>query len=199
VRPDSASMTGDRWVVLGISGAGKSTLARALAQARAVPHVELDALYWGPQWTPTEQPVLRERAAAAVRAAAWVVDGNYSSLRDIVWPRATTLVWLNYPFRVVLWRVFLRCIRRIALREVLWHGNRESFTRTFCSRESILWWVVTAYHRRQREFAQLKASGAFPHLTWIELRRPAQAKALLDAVRRGDPMRANAAGGTSQT
>lgn len=176
---------GSRIVVLGISGAGKSTMARALAQALAVPRVELDALFWGPHWTPTPANLFRALAAEAVSGPAWVVDGNYSSVRDLVWPRATTLVWLNYPLWLVLWRVFRRCVRRIASREVLWHGNRESFIRTFCSRESILWWVLTAYHRRQREFAQLKTSGAFPHLAWIELRSPGQANALLQDLQEG--------------
>jgi adenylate kinase family enzyme len=174
---------GPRCVVLGISGAGKSTFASALAGTLHVPHIELDALFWGPGWAPKPTAVFRELTAAAVEPRTWVVDGNYSAVRDIVWPRATTLVWLNYPLWLVLWRVLRRTLRRVATREPLWHGNRESFVRTFFSRESILWWVLTAYHRRQREFRHLKDSLAHPDLDWIELRRPSQANALLQSVR----------------
>src|SRR5436305_799712 len=44
-----------RLVVVGTSGSGKTTLAREIARRRALPHVELDALHWGPNWT--EPPV----------------------------------------------------------------------------------------------------------------------------------------------
>lgn len=165
-----------RVVVLGMSGAGKSSLARELATKLAVPHVELDALFWGPNWKPKPAATFRELTHAAVTAPGWVVDGNYSSVRDIVWPRATIAVWLNFPLRVVLWRVFWRTMRRLLGREALWHGNRESFRRTFLSRDSILWWVITAHGRRRREFSLLRDSAQFQNLKWVEIRWPAQVK-----------------------
>lgn len=168
-----------RVVVLGMSGAGKSSLARQLATKLAVPHVELDALFWGPEWTPKPAATFRELTHAAVSAPGWVVDGNYSSVRDIVWPRATIAVWLNLPFPIVLWRVFWRTMRRLLRREALWHGNRESFPRTFLSRESILWWVITAHGRRRREFALLRDSAQFQNLKWVELRCPAEVEGFL--------------------
>ena len=79
----------------------------------------------------------------------------------------------------MLWRVFARTVRRIVTGQVLWQGNRESIRRSFFSRESILLWVLTAYHRRQRELGQLRRTGAFPHLAWIEVRDPAEARAIV--------------------
>jgi hypothetical protein len=96
-----------------------------------------------------------------------------------VWPRAGAVVWLNYSFATVLWRVFVRSLRRMATKKVLWNGNRESFRRTFLSRDSILLWVISAYHRRRREYAALRASGAFAEIEWIELRRPAETNRFL--------------------
>ena len=73
-----------RVVVVGSTGSGKSTLAGELARRLGAPHVELDALYWDPGWTPAPRPVLMERADAAMPLdGRWVVDGNYRSMRDI--------------------------------------------------------------------------------------------------------------------
>ena len=75
--------------------------------------------------------------------------------------------------------MFVRSLRHLAVRKVLWNGNRESFRRTFLSRDSILVWVITSYRRRRRDYATLKAGGAFPNVEWIELRRPAEADRFL--------------------
>lgn len=182
--PDSYNQAFEqhRFVVLGMSGAGKSSLARALAIRLRAPHVELDELFWGPEWTPKPAATFRELTRAAVSAPTWVVDGNYSSVRDIVWPRADVAVWLNFPLWLVLWRVFWRTAHRLRTREALWHGNRESFRRTFSSRESILWWVVTAHAKRRREFSLLRNSRQFPNLKWVEIRWPRQAEAFIRAL-----------------
>lgn len=171
-----------RVLVIGSSCAGKSSFARALAQSSGLPHVELDQLFWGPNWTAKPTREFRALAEAAAAGERWVVDGNYSAVRDILWPRATAVIWLNYGFGVVLWRALRRTVARNITRQALWHGNRESFKRSFLSRESILVWVATTFRKRQRQFAALRASGAFTHLTWIEFDRPAQARQFLRSV-----------------
>jgi ABC-type dipeptide/oligopeptide/nickel transport system ATPase component len=40
-----------RIAVVGTTGSGKTALARRISQWLDIPHVELDALYWGPHWT----------------------------------------------------------------------------------------------------------------------------------------------------
>jgi adenylate kinase family enzyme len=171
-----------RVVVIGMSGAGKSTVARRLAQLLELRHIELDALYWGPQWTP--RPAFPDAVQAALQADGWVVDGNYGSVRDLVWPRATALVWLNLPFTRVLWQVVGRTLHRARTREVLWSGNRESWRRTFFSRESILWWVLTMHHRRRREHAARRDAAGPEGPVWIELRSPRQIEAWLRTLER---------------
>jgi len=168
-----------RVAVIGISGAGKTTLARALAHRLACTHIELDALHWGPGWEPQSPADFKGAVAEAAAGERWVSDGNYSSVRSVLWPRATLVVWLNLPFHVVLWRVLLRTLGRVFSSESLWHGNRESLGRSFLSRESILWWVITTYRRRRRDFTALRASGAFPHLSWLELRGAREVRELL--------------------
>ena len=172
----------ERVVVVGTSCSGKSTLARQLARSLESPHVELDGIHWMSGWR--ERPVaeVRRLAVAAAAAERWVMDGNYSVVRDIVWGRATAVVWLNYPFRVVLWRALYRTTRRVVTREELFSGNREGFRQSFLSRDSIILWAITSHRRVRREYRQILDGGDYPHLQVIELRRPAEAEALVAAL-----------------
>lgn len=154
-----------------MSGAGKSTLAAALAARLDVAHTELDALFWGPSWEPSAPSDFRDAVDHAAGAAGWVIDGNYSLVRPLVWPRADAIVWLNLPFALVFGRVFARTARRVFRRELLWGTNRESLFRTFFHHESILWWVLSAYRRRRRQMSALMGSPDYPHAKWLEMRR----------------------------
>ena len=169
----------ERVVVVGTSCSGKTTLARQLARVLGVPHVELDGIHWMPGWQ--ERPVeeMRRMAGEVAAGERWVMDGNYRAVRDIVWGRATAVVWLNYPFRVVLWRCLSRTIRRAITREVLFSGNRESFRMSFLSRDSIIRWVISSHGPLRREYRRLLDDGDFPHLRVVELSGPAEAEALV--------------------
>jgi len=171
-----------RIVVVGTSGCGKTVLARRLARSLGHSYVELDELFWGPRWTPKPEAEFRRLVEAAASAPRWVADGNYGRVRDILWPRATTIVWLNYSFPRVLLRALRRTLGRVITREPFWHGNKESLRLAFFSRKSILLWVISTFHRRRKELADLRASGKYPHLSWIELRRPADAEPYLRSL-----------------
>ena len=101
IQSDEFTAQMPRIVVIGTSCSGKTTFARKLAQRLKTQHIELDAIHWKPNWTPTAREEFRSLAQEAVASEAWVIDGNYRAVRDIVWARATTLIWLNYPFRVI--------------------------------------------------------------------------------------------------
>ena len=160
--------------MVGTSSVGKSTLAASIAQLLKVPHVELDALHWEPNWTEAPIEVLRERVRAAIAGDAWVVDGNYAKVRDLVWGRADAIVWLDLPLRTILWRYLRRTSRRVVRREELWNGNRERLSSQIFSRESLLWWILSTYRRRRREYPPLLA--ARPELVAIRLRSARAAK-----------------------
>src|SRR5262245_27291374 len=86
-----------RIAVVGTTGSGKTTLARRLAERLGVPHIELDSLFWGPDWTPVAADVFLSRIRSAIAAERWVSDGNYVGSTDaMLWTAADTLVWLDY-------------------------------------------------------------------------------------------------------
>jgi adenylate kinase family enzyme len=170
--------------VVGTSAAGKTTFARALAGLLDVQCVELDALHWEADWTEAPEPVMRQRVTDATAGEAWVVDGNYSAVRDIVWGRGQAVVWLDFPLRTVLWRYAARTQRRIRTGEELWPGtgNRESLSTQLLSRHSLLLWILSTYHRRRRDYPRLLA--AYPGLAAIRLRSPDAADNWLRALKR---------------
>lgn len=169
----------DRIVVVGTSCSGKTTLATELAARAGAPHIHLDALYWLSEWRPRPLEEFRELVGEAVSGDRWVADGNYGSARDLVWTRATAVVWLNYPFRIVMTRALRRTIGRVIRGEELFAGNRETVRKAFLSRDSILLWVLKTHGRNRREYRGLLDSDAFPGLTAIELRHPAETQRFL--------------------
>jgi adenylate kinase family enzyme len=150
-----------RVVVVGASGSGKSVLARELATRLVVPHVDLDALHWGPNWTPTPTQTLRPRVEAAIAGDGWTVSGNYSALRDSIWPRADTLIWLDYPMPIVMWRVLQRTVRRCITKELLWSDNLETWRKSFFDRDSIIVWAWTTWRKPRRDYPKLFRSPAY--------------------------------------
>ena len=180
--PDHPTRCGRRIHVVGTTGSGKTTLARRISRCLGIPHVELDALYWGPDWTPVPTELFRERTAQALSGEAWVVDGNYSKVRDIVWSRADTIVWLDYPLPVIMWRLVRRTFRRVVMREELWGGNRERWRAQFFSRDSLFLWALRTYGRRRREYPALFSQPEHAHLTIVHLRRAKDAEAWLSAL-----------------
>lgn len=172
----------DRIAVVGTSGSGKTTLARRLAERLGFEHVELDSLHWGPDWTPTPRDLFRVRVAEALGGETWTTDGNYSSVRDIVWIRADTVVWLDYSLAVVMGRVTWRTIRRSALREELWSGNRERIGTALMSRDSIILWALNSYRRRKREYPVLLGQPEYAHLRVVRLASPRAAEAWFNGL-----------------
>jgi adenylate kinase family enzyme len=177
-------LVGQRIVVVGTSGSGKTTLARRLSRALRIPHVELDALHWEPNWVEAPDEVFRERVIKALKGDTWIVDGNYSKVRDIIWSRADTVVWLDYSLPVMLWRLTLRTFRRVFHKVELWGGNRESLRTALFSKDSLFLWVLTTYKRRRREYPQLLAKPEHAHLCRVHLTSPRAADAWLDRVKR---------------
>src|ERR1700689_1509181 len=108
-----------RVAVVGNSGSGKTTLAAAVAQTLGVPHLELDSVFQQPGWKPLDKDLFRVRVAEFAAGDGWVIDGNYSSVQDLVWQRADTVLWIDLPRRTVMRQLVRRTLRRMVTREEL--------------------------------------------------------------------------------
>ena len=171
-----------RTAVVGASGSGKTTLARALAQRLGARHIEFDSLYWEANWQPAPVDVFRARVEPALARPAWVTDGNYSKVRDLVWRRATALVWLDYPLPLVLWRLARRTLTRAVTREPLWNNNRERLSEQLFSRDSIFLWALQSHPRHRRQYPELLALPEYTHLTVVRLHGPHETQRWLDGL-----------------
>lgn len=164
-----------KWVVIGTTGSGKSTLAEALAARLPGDFIELDALHWEPSWQEAPDDVFRARVAGHLSASqAWVVAGNYSTTRDLVWPQAQAVIWLDYPLWTIFWRLTRRTFRRWWTQELLWGKNRENLFHhlKLWSEESLFHWLFKTYWRRKREYPQLLALPEYKHLVLFHFSSP---------------------------
>jgi adenylate kinase family enzyme len=171
-RPDLA-----RVVVVGTSCSGKTTFGRRLASLVDSPFIELDSLYWGPAWT--RRPEFQTDVHAVVEQPRWVIDGNYSAVRDAIWRRSTAIVWLDYSFARVFSRALVRTARRIMSREQLYGGNRETIRTALLDRDGVPWWVIRTHGRRRREYPAFLGRPEYAQATVVRLDRPAAAEAFL--------------------
>ncbi|MBI4790230.1 MAG: AAA family ATPase [Chloroflexi bacterium] len=179
-----------RILIVGTTGSGKTTLARKLAQRLGYPHIELDALFWEPNWAQADYDVFRERVSKATEGECWIADGNYTSkARDILWGRGDTVVWLDYGLARIMWQLVTRTLRRVMRREALWNENRESLREQLFTRDSLFLWALKTQPMFRRHFRFLLTQPEFAHLRVVQLGSPREtAKWLksLDADERGE-------------
>lgn len=177
-----------RIVVIGTTSSGKSTLAKQIADTFGFDFIELDALHWEPNWKMAEIEVFRERVREAIQSTGWVVAGNYSKVRDLIWSRAELIIWLDYPFHIVFWRLLTRTIRRGWTQEELWNGNREKFWwhLKLWSEESLFHWLFKTYWRRKREIPALLSRPEYQHIRSIHFKHPKETERWLETLQ-SDP------------
>lgn len=173
-----------RIIVVGTTGSGKTTMAGRIAARLHIPHIELDALHWGPNWSHATDDELRDRVDAATRQENWVLDGNYSVTREVTWPRAQVVVWLDYPFWTIFRQLWRRIWKRWWTKELLWGNNREQLLVHFklWSDESLITWLFKTYRRRKRQYPLLFAKPEHAHLEIIHLKTPGEAETWFNSL-----------------
>jgi adenylate kinase family enzyme len=166
-------------LVIGSGGAGKSTFARRLGEILRIEVIHLDALYWHAGWIETPKPEWAETVAELVKRDAWVMDGNYSGTFDIRIKACDTLIFLDMPRLLCLWRVVRRwLVYRHTTRPDMAAGCNEKIDWEF-----ILW--VWNYPKANRPVVlELMRENAASKKV-IRLRSHAEAQKYLSNVRDG--------------
>ena len=174
---------GRRIVVYGPTGSGKTTVASRLARSLGLPHIELDALFWTPNWVGRPWEEFRAEVSAALDRCpdGWVIDGNYHRVRDLTLPLADTVVWLRLPLWVAFRWLWKRTISRAWKRELLWGTNRESWRLIFLSRDSLLLYQLTHW-RRTHERTRQDLEQVHHKATVIELHSVAEIENFLTSL-----------------
>ena len=135
-----------RVLVIGTGGSGKSTLARRLAERTALPLIHLDAHYWRPGWEPTPPDEWQAKVQQFLAGQTWIIDGNYGGTLDLRLAACDTVIFLDLPRILCVWRVLKRQVRYLGrTRPELSPGCPERLSWEF------LTWIWTYPSRRRRD------------------------------------------------
>ena len=156
-------------MVIGCAGSGKSTLARQLAGLTGLPLVERDGL--GAEGSAGYLSAIAEMAARP----RWILDGAPYYADELVYSAADTVVFLDYPKTVVLWRVLRRTARVEALRRPV-GAHRPQGLSALGDREHPLRWAWTSHADRHREGLALMARPDLVQAEILRFTRPAMAR-----------------------
>ena len=100
-----------RILVIGSGGSGKTTVARQLAERLRLPLIHLDAHFWHPGWIETPNAEWDEQIRRFIAEPSWVIEGNYGRTLDVRLAACDTVVFLDMPRHVCIWRIIKRRFR----------------------------------------------------------------------------------------
>lgn len=137
-------------MVIGVgAGVGKSTFARRLGELTEIEVTHLDRLFWRPGWVEAPLEEFREAQQQVVEKENWIIEGNYTGTIAIREPLADTIIYLELPLHV--------CLYRVLKRRVQYHGKTRDDIGEGCE-EKIDWafmkFILTTYHPRKKKMKE---------------------------------------------
>jgi len=170
--------------IVGTSGSGKSTFARLLSAKLNYPYLEMDALYWQPNWREPSDQDFFSLLQQQLSADTWVLDGNYNRTVPVKWAGVDTVIWLDYSFSRTLFQALKRALIRCTTKQELWPetGNVESFRRSFFSKDSVVLWTLKSYKSNRKRYQSMFVDPQFQHIRFVHLSCPKMAEAFLEGV-----------------
>ncbi|MGE3315234.1 MAG: adenylate kinase [Planctomycetaceae bacterium] len=171
--------------VVGTAGSGKSTFARQLGEVLGLPYIEMDTLFWQPDWQETPDPELFPKIRDATSGDRWILDGNYTRSTPEKWKRVELVIWLDLLFLTTVSRVTKRCIQRSFSQRELWPGtgNRESWRKSFLSTDSVIWWSITSHRKNREHYSRCLSAPEYSHISFLRLTTPRMVAECLDEFR----------------
>ena len=174
-----------RFNVIGTSGSGKTTFSQQVAEILAIPYVQMDALFWGPNWYAPRDDEFLPKVQRALAQDAWVLDGNYTRTIPIKWAQVECVIWLDYSLWTTMRQALGRAVRRSISGQELWEGtgNRESFRRSFMSQDSIVWYTLRSHAKTRRRIAALMTDPQYTGIRFVRLTSRQAADRFLESLR----------------
>lgn len=171
--------------VIGTSGSGKSTFSRKLAQELRCPYLEMDEIFWKPNWQEPSDEEFFENLIEKLSGECWVLDGNYNRTSEIKWSRADTIIWVDYSFQRTVFQAVKRALTRIVTKQELWgkSGNVESFKKSFLSKDSIILWTLKTYKNNRARYTELFNDPKYNHIEFIRITSPQNADTFINKLR----------------
>lgn len=172
---------GARINVVGTSGSGKTTFARKLASALPAEYVEMDRIFWLPNWTEPTDQVFFQKLEAALETDRWALDGNYTRTIPLKWKNVETVIWMDLSFSRTVYQAFRRAMNRAWTGEEMWPGtgNRETFRKSLFSKSSIIWWTLTSYDKVRARYESLICEPNYSHIRFVRIQNHKQAEKFL--------------------
>jgi adenylate kinase family enzyme len=173
-----------RTIVFGSTGIGKTTLVRQIADEFSVPVIDIDSLRREAGKSTSPEEVFSGLVSESVKGDTWIIDGSYTSIQDLVWPRAEAIIWLDFSFRVFLARLIKRSLYRIFIRKKSEKPVKGRYQPAGERTSNYLRAIFTGKERQKRYFATLYNS-KYAHLHIIRLTSPEEAENWLDLLKNG--------------
>ena len=98
----------ERIVIIGSSGAGKTTLARKLGSRLKINVYHLDRLFWQRGWKGKTRDERIDILQKIVLEKQWIIEGTYLISSERRLEAADTIIFLDTPPLVCLWRIIKR-------------------------------------------------------------------------------------------
>lgn len=170
--------------VIGTSGSGKSTFSSKLALKMKAPYIEMDALFWKPNWEESSDDEFFAKLESVLKQKCWVLDGNYTRTTPVKWSNVETVIWLDYSFTRTLYQAVTRAAKRSISRRELWSGtgNVETFKKSFFSSDSIILWTIKTYKANRIKYLRMMADSQYSGIRFVHIRSPNQAKEYLETL-----------------
>ena len=155
-----------RVLVIGSGGSGKSTLASQLGELLNLEVKHLDKFYWSAGWVEAAPDEWIKTVTELINRESWIIDGNYSGTLELRLQKCDTIVFMDMPRVLCLWRIVKRfLLYRDGTRPDMAEGCRESLNLEFVS------WVWN-YPRRSRPkiVKRLQEHAAEKQIFWLRSR-----------------------------
>ena len=171
--------------VVGASGSGKSIFSRKLSAILSIPHVEMDAIFWQPNWQESDDNTFFSKLSAEISPLSnWVLDGNYTRSIPIKWEKVDLVIWLDYSFIRTVLQAIRRAISRAWSQKELWAGtgNKETFRELF-STDSIVLYTIKSHKRIRKKYELLILDKSYSHIEFIRLRSRKESEEFLHQIK----------------